>query len=94
MSQSRLDEPAGTEVESEPVPGSARTPPRRRLSRTVINFWLDTGLLLVVVALAFESAVLRFVFPRATAAAGWTLWGGNYDDWSRFQFGTLCLLLL
>src|SRR5690348_8637128 len=56
------------------------------MSRTVVNFLLDTILLTIVVALLFTSAVLRFVFPAPTIARGWRLWGHGYDAWANFQF--------
>ncbi len=62
------------------------------MSRTAINFALDTLLLTITVALLFVSAVLRFVFPLATEADGWRLWGHDYDGWANVQFGLLCLI--
>ncbi len=55
------------------------------MSRTVVNFILDAALLLITLALVFTTAVLRFVFPIPSAAAGWTLWGSGYDGWANFQ---------
>jgi hypothetical protein len=66
----------------------------RTISRTVVNFWVDVLLLLVFLALAFSSVVLRFVFPAATSAAGWTLWRLGYDDWAVMQFGIFCAFAL
>ncbi|HWB09558.1 MAG TPA: DUF4405 domain-containing protein [Pirellulales bacterium] len=68
--------------------------PSLDLSRTTINFLLDTALLLVFLAIAWTSVVLRFVFPAGTAAAGWRLWGHGFDDWSAFQFALLCAFAL
>lgn len=68
-------------------PSASRAP--RGISRTDVNFVLDTLLLVVFSGLVFVAAVLRFVFPAGTQAAGWTLWGGNYDDWSDAQFALL-----
>jgi hypothetical protein len=34
------------------------------------------------------------VFPRATHAGGWTLWGLDYDAWSDVQVGLLGTILL
>jgi hypothetical protein len=67
---------------------------RGRTSKSVINFYLDSLLLLIVVAIGWTAAVLRFVFPAPTKAAGWTLWGWGYDAWSDFQFASLCVLAL
>jgi hypothetical protein len=65
---------------------------RGRLSKTVINFFLDAILLCIVVLIGCVAAILRFVFPAPTAAQGWTLWGWGYDAWSDFQFGCMCVL--
>jgi hypothetical protein len=64
------------------------------MSRTVVNFLLDTVLLTIVVALLFTSAVLRFVFPAPTIARGWRLWGHGYDAWANFQFILLTVVAL
>jgi hypothetical protein len=68
--------------------------PSGGISRTTINFWLDAWLLLNFLALAWISFVLRFVFPRGTAASGWMLWDYSYDEWSNAQFVTLMILML
>lgn len=82
-----------------PPPSKAkRVSPAKRpaaaWSRTSINFALDFALLVVFLALIWVSTVVRFVFPAGTTAAGWTLWGYGYDDWSAWQFAVLCLLAL
>jgi hypothetical protein len=56
------------------------------MSRTAINFVIDAFLLVITVLLLFTTAVLRFVFPAPTSAAGWLLWGQDYNAWSNFQF--------
>lgn len=85
-------------TESEPqstVKSSARTPnsPRSgwRVSRAVINFWVDVGLLIMFVTLAWVTAVLQFVFPAAADATGWSLWGWTIVDWRNAQFVLLCI---
>jgi hypothetical protein len=70
------------------------TRPVPLLSRTTINFLLDVSLLLVFLTIVWTSVVLRFVFPVGTSAAGWTLWGRSFDDWSAFQFALLCVFTL
>ena len=63
-----------------------------RISRTVINFWLDTILMLTFVALSITAVIVQFVFPPGVAAKGWLLWGMNYGQWCSLQFGMLCVL--
>lgn len=58
----------------------------KRVSRTTVNFAVDFVLMLLVILLLFTAAVVRYVFPTPSAAAGWLLWGYGIDDWSAFQF--------
>lgn len=64
------------------------------MSRTAINFAVDTLLLTITITLLFVSAVLRFVFPLPTEASGWMLWGHGYNGWANVQFGLLCLIAM
>ena len=63
-----------------------------RFSRTLINFWLDTVLMLAFVALSIISVIVQFVFPPGVAAKGWLLWRMNYGQWCSLQFATLSIL--
>jgi len=74
-----------------PDSGHARRP--GGISRPAWHFIVDLGLLAAVLVLAWISAMLQFVFPPATAADGWSLWGRSYDGWSRVRFGSLCAFL-
>lgn len=73
----------------EPLPKSGPSP---RWSRTIVNLALDALLLAVFVGLAAVSLVTRFVFPAATVADGYTIWGLGYDAWAGIQFGLLALV--
>lgn len=64
------------------------------MSRAVVNFLLDFVLLIVFVVLLGATLILRFVFPAATQADGWRLWGMGYDGWSEVQFWLLSLLFI
>jgi len=65
---------------------------RRRPTRTIVNFWLDTALLVVLLAHATAVAIVYLVFPVGTAAEGWKLWSLTYDQWCGLQFALLCVL--
>jgi hypothetical protein len=71
-----------------------RPKPRRRISVSVVNFWIDATLLAAFAFLGWISATLQVVFPAPTAATGWTLWGLGYDQWRDVQFGGLCVMAL
>jgi hypothetical protein len=64
------------------------------VTRTSINFLLDCALCVIFLSIVFCAVVLRFVFPPATSAAQWVLWGASYDDWAQIQFAILCLFTL
>lgn len=78
------------ETDGKPGPGKPPATPRRGWSMSVINFWLDVALLVVLMVLGWVVAMLKIVFPAPTMAAGWTLWGWDYNQWNDFQFGVLC----
>ena len=71
--------------------------PRRRKTSwpwTLINFWLDSTLLVIFTALIWVSTVVRFLFPPASTAQDWMLWGLNIDQWMGLQFVLLAALTL
>ena len=76
------------------VASKAARSPRKKVSRTLLNFWLDASLLVLLLTTAWSAVVVRFVFPPAAHAAGWTLWGWSYQQWSDFAFAALCLFAL
>jgi hypothetical protein len=84
--------PEATKEALRPQPsGKLRKPQgNRRVSMSVINFWLDASLLGVLLVMGWEAAALQFLFPAPTLAAGWTLFGLTYDQWRDIQFATLC----
>ncbi len=88
--QEEPDVETSTRPASSPQSGtSARG--RRRVSVSVINFWIDVSVLVLLCLLGWVSAVLQFIFPAPTAADGWSLWGLSYDRWHDVQFTILCL---
>ncbi len=66
----------------------------KSLSRAVVNLLLDMLLLVLFLALAWVSVVLRFIFPAASNASHWTLWGMDIDGWGQVQFNLMALLAL
>lgn len=69
--------------EHSPVP-AARAP--GRISRTLVNFWLDALLGLTFVVLSIVAVIVQFVFPPGVAARGASLWGMSYGQWCSVQF--------
>lgn len=63
-----------------------------RISRTLVNFWLDALLGAVFVALSITAVIVQFVFPPGIAAKGASLWGGSYGQWCSLQFGLIAVL--
>jgi hypothetical protein len=63
-----------------------------QLSKTVINFWLDSLLLVLFLLLIWVALVVRFVFPPGPAAGEWLLWGRDYNQWCDIQFAILSLV--
>jgi hypothetical protein len=64
------------------------------MSRTLLNFLLDSLLLTAFAVLVWSAVVVRFVFPPGTSASGWLLWGWNYDQWINLQFAMVAILAL
>ena len=64
------------------------------MSRSFINFLLDTLLLVTFSVLVYAAVVVRFVFPPGPDSKGWLLWGLNYDQWATMQFAVVAVLAL
>jgi hypothetical protein len=64
------------------------------MSRTSLNFILDSGLLILFTGLVWSSSVVRFVFPPAYESRGWQLWDLGLNEWMNIQFAMLSLLAL
>ena len=75
---------------SRPLSGSVVV--RKRVSRTLINFWLDTVLGVLFALLCLTAVIVQFVFPPGVAARGVTLWGGSYGQWCSLQFTLIATL--
>lgn len=64
------------------------------MSRTILNFLLDTTLLVTFMTSAVTAMIVRFVFPPGTQADHWTLWGADYDAWVGLWFNVLAAFAL
>lgn len=62
-----------------------------KINKTVVNFCLDTFLLVAFLALIWSTVIIRYVFPVATKSDDWLLWGLDYLAWTDIQFATLCV---
>ena len=74
------------------APGDSPRRDRSGWSWSDVNLTLDIGLLLVFVGLCIAAVIVRFVFPPGPAAAGWMLWGLDFDSWNGIQFALLAVL--
>ncbi len=74
---------------AEDATGTPRTG-RRKVTRSLVNFWLDAALFIALAFIVWVSALMKVVFPAPTAAAGWELWGLSYDQWCHVQFIAIC----
>lgn len=64
------------------------------MTRPAWHFLVDVFLFSAFLSLLWLSALLQFVFPPGTFAAGWTLWGIGYDSWSTARFVSLAIFTL
>ena len=64
------------------------------MSKTILNFWLDALLLVMFLLLVWVSTILQWIFPAASSAHGWTLWGYTYDEWQGLQYTVLAIFTL
>jgi uncharacterized protein DUF4405 len=64
------------------------------MSRTLVNFVLDSMLLAAFTVLIWSSMIIRFVFPPGPDAKGWLLWGLAFDHWETLQFAMVAVLAL
>jgi hypothetical protein len=71
------------------APHPARAP--GRISRTLVNFWLDGLLGLLFVSLCIVAVIVQFVFPPGVSARGALLWRMTYGQWCSIQFGVLAV---
>lgn len=65
------------------------TPPG--ISRTMLNFLIDSFLLLSAIAMGWVTVMLMVVFPIPTRTEGWKLWGMDYNQWRQVHFGLFVL---
>ena len=91
--QSRVKNPANVardKSQSSEAASPVRQSQDHHISRATLNFWLDTGLMVLFVSLAIVATIVQFVFPPGTGAKGWALWGMDFNQWSSLQYGLIC----
>jgi hypothetical protein len=79
---------------SRPVSGRMPQPREAKPSRTMLNFWLDAALFVVLGFVMWVTVLMQVVFPPPTAAEGWRLWGWSFNQWRDAQFFGLCTFAL
>jgi hypothetical protein len=84
----------GSKPMHQPAKSRANTGTFFTRHQTMINFWLDSALLLNFMALIWVSVIVRFIFPPAENAAGFVLWGLSLSQLMDVQFGVLAVFCL
>jgi len=64
------------------------------LTRSGVNFLVDFSILVFLCCMLLATFVVNFIFPPASEAAGWELWGMSYERWQSCQFLTVCVFSL
>jgi hypothetical protein len=64
------------------------------MTKAGTNLLIDALLALAMLAYVWTCLVVKLIFPPGTEAAGWTLWGLNYDAWCNVQFVMMAVMLL
>ena len=79
--RSETPEPSAPAPSAKNTSGREDSSRRKKPTRTMVNFWLDSALLVVLLAHITAAGIVYLVFPVGTAAAGWQLCGLSYDQW-------------
>lgn len=58
------------------------------MSKTIINFVLDSVMAVSFLATLWISTVLHFIFPAPLQTVGWSLWGMDYGHWLWIHFAS------
>lgn len=69
----------------------AEPKPAKKLSMSLINFFLDAALFGTIIFVMWVAVILKVIFPPATYAQGWELWGMSFNQWHDLQFYALCI---
>lgn len=64
------------------------------MTRSTLNFWLDSFIGLILVIHLALSGVVSVVFPPGVEAAGWILWGYDYTQWCLARDAVLVVFAL
>lgn len=64
------------------------------MTRAAVNFLLDSLLLIAFCVVLAATAIVQFVFPEGTRAAGWSLWGLGFNGWVRVVSASVATLAL
>lgn len=85
MSPEKIEKPVTKEPQPKAATDAAYQPRPLPWTRNDTNFWLDTALLIVFLAVLAITGILQFVFPGPMKAADWSLWGYDYSAWQTVQ---------
>lgn len=58
------------------------------------RFLIDLTMLLLFVVVLSSAAIVHFIFPPGTQAAGWLLWGLSFDQWNLILGASIAVFTL
>ncbi len=94
-----MQSPVAQKVQTRPGEADVAASPQLRkakpgVSRSTVNFCLDTVLALAFSGVLTATLIAEAVFPNGTQAAGWSVWGLGYDTWRMIQSITIYVFAL
>lgn len=75
-------------------PAPQAPPKKKSLSSNAFNFIVDVIMLVSGTCVLAATMLLAFVFPTASKAAGYSVWGHGYDSWVSFLIANISIFLV
>ncbi len=96
VTESKTERPSTASATKSPPEDAARQKPEKKksLSSNAFNFIVDCIMTISGTAVLAATMMLAFVFPPASRAAGYSVWGKGYDGWVQFLVVNISIFLI